>query len=81
MMATMSASMWFLPEHRVLWSSPSSFDHHQLTDVVGEGEVEEAGGLDLAPVGPAGPVTHKVHAELTLGRLDGCVGGAGGNLK
>ena len=38
--------------------------HVVLADVVGESQVEEAGGLDLAPEEPGGPVTHEVHAEL-----------------
>lgn len=49
--------------------------------MVGESQVEEAGGLDLAPVRPAGAVTHQIHAKLSLGSLDGCVGGAGWDLR
>ena len=49
--------------------------------MVGERQVEEAGGLDLAPVGPAGAVTDQVHAELSLGGLDGGIGGTGGDLR
>ena len=49
--------------------------------MVGQGQVEEARGLDLAPVGSAGAVTDKVHAKLSLGGLDGGVGSAGGNLS
>ena len=76
--------------------------------MVGEGEVEEAGSLDLAPVGynstvqystvqystvqystvqystapvgSGGSVRHQVNSELSLGRLDGSVGGTGGDL-
>ena len=65
--------------------------------MVGEGEVEEAGSLDLAPVGynstvqyntvhstvpvgSGGSVRHQVHSELSLGRLDGSVGGTSGDL-
>merc|ERR1711976_391161 len=50
--------------------------HVVLANMVSQGQVEEAGGLDLAPVGPAGAVTDQVHAELPLGSLDGGVGGA-----
>ena len=53
----------------------------QLTNMVSQGQVEEAGGLDLASVGPAGAVTDQVHAELSLGGLDGGVGGAGWDLS
>ena len=38
--------------------------HVVLADVVGESQVEEAGGLDLAPEEPGGPVTDEVDAEL-----------------
>ena len=64
--------------------------------MVGEGEVEEAGSLDLAPVGSCnvlytvlcctvpvgsgGSVRHQVHSELSLGRLDGSIGGTSGDL-
>ena len=65
------------------WLSHHPWDHyhHHLTDMVGQGQVEEARGLDLAPVGPAGAVTHKVHTKLSLGGLDGGVGGASGDLS
>ena len=49
--------------------------------MVGERQVEEARGLDLAPVGPAGAVTDQVHTKLSLGSLNGCVGGAGWDLR
>ena len=55
--------------------------YHHLTDMVGQGQVQEAGGLDLAPVGSAGAVTHKVHTKLSLGGLDGSIGGASGDLS
>ena len=48
--------------------------------MVSQGQVEEAGGLDLAPVRPAGAVTDQVYAKLSLGGLDGGVGGARGDL-
>ena len=53
----------------------------QLTNMVSQGQVKEAGGLDLASVGPAGAVTDQVHAKLSLGGLDGGVGGAGRDLQ
>ena len=80
MIATMSASMWFLPEHGNMTWSLSMGSLFQLTNMVGQGQVEEAGGLDLASVGPAGAITDQVHAELSLGGLDGGVGGASGDL-
>ena len=55
--------------------------YHHLTDMVGQGQVEEARGLDLAPVGSGGPITHEVDAELALGGLDSGVGGAGGDRE
>merc|ERR1719150_3148652 len=55
--------------------------HVVLANMVGEGEVEEAGRLDLAPVWSGGSVRHQVHSELSLGRLDGSVGGAGGDRE
>ena len=55
--------------------------HVVLADVVGESQVEEARGLDLAPVGSGGPITHEVDAELALGGLDSGVGGAGGDRE
>ena len=55
--------------------------HVVLADVVGESQVDEAGGLDLAPVGPRGPITHEIYAELALGSLNSSVGGAGGDRE
>ena len=55
--------------------------HVVLADVVGESQVEEARGLDLAPVGPAGAVRHQVHSELSLGRLNSSVGRPGRHLR
>ena len=55
--------------------------HVVLADVVGESQVDEAGGLDLAPVGPRGPINHEVYAELALGSLNSGVGGAGGDRE
>ena len=57
MIATMSASMWFLPEHGAITWSLSTGSLFQLTNMVSQGQVEEARGLDLAPVRPAGAVT------------------------
>ena len=80
MIATMSASMWFLPEHGDMTWSLSTGSLFPLTNMVSQGQVEEAGGLDLAPVRPAGAVTDQVYAKLSLGGLDGGVGGARGDL-
>merc|ERR1712004_7931 len=55
--------------------------HVVLANMVSQGQVEEAGGLNLASVGPARAVTDQVHAELSLGGLDGGVGGAGRNRE
>lgn len=54
--------------------------YHHLTDMVGQGQVEESRGLNLAPVGPAGAITHQVHTKLSLGGLNSSIGGAGGDL-
>ena len=55
--------------------------HVVSADVVHEGEVEEAGGLDLASVRLAASIRDKVDAKLTLWRLNGCVSGASRYLK
>ena len=55
--------------------------HVILADVVHEGKVEEAGGLDLAPVGLGASVRDKVDAEFSLWCLNGCVGGSSRYLK
>ena len=69
MMATMSASMWFLP---AIGSSSrqglKKFMSFFVTNMVGEGEVEEAGSLDLAPVGYNSTVQYStVHSTVPVG--------------
>ena len=54
--------------------------YHHLTDMVGQGQVEEARGLDLTPVGSAGAVTDQVHTKLSLGGLNSSIGGASWDL-
>ena len=49
--------------------------------MVGQGEMKEAGSLDLTPVRPGGPIRHKVDSELSLRRLDSSVGGSSGYLS
>ena len=51
------------------------------TDVVDEREVEEAGCLDLAAVGPGTPVRHQVDAKLAFRGLNGGVGRSSRNLQ
>ena len=55
--------------------------HVVLANVVHEGKVEEAGGLDLAPVRLATSVGDKVDAKFTLWCLNGCVSGSSRYLK
>ena len=55
--------------------------HVVSADVVHEGEVEEARGLDLASVRLAASIRDKVDAKLALRRLNGCVSGASRYLK
>ena len=55
--------------------------HVILADVVHEGKVEEAGGLDLAPIWLAASVRDEVDAKLSLWSLNGCVSGSSGYLN
>ena len=50
--------------------------HVVSANVVHEGEVEEAGGLDLAPIWLAASVRDEVDAKLSLWSLNGCVSGS-----
>ena len=49
--------------------------------MVGEGEVEEAGSLDLASVWSGGTVRHQVDSKLSLGCLNSGVGGSSRDLE
>ena len=55
--------------------------HVVLANVVHEGKVEEAGGLDLAPVRLGASVRDKVDSKFTLRCLNSCVGGSSRYLK
>ena len=55
--------------------------HVVSANVVHEGEVEEAGGLDLAPIWLAASVRDEVDAKLSLWSLNGCVSGSSRYLK
>merc|ERR1712212_1013801 len=55
--------------------------HVVLANVVHEGKVEEAGGLDLAPVRLGASVRDKVDSKFTLRCLNSCVGGSSRYLE
>ena len=55
--------------------------HVVSADVVHEGEVKEARGLDLAPIRLAASIRDKVDAKLSLWCLNGCVSGSSRYLK
>src|SRR5687767_356750 len=61
-----------LAEHDVLGADDGDGigDHVAARHLVERGEVREAGGADLEPVGFVGAVGHEIDAELALGRLD-----------
>ena len=51
-----------------------------LANLVHQGEMKEAGSLDLTPVRSGGTIRHQVDTELSLGGLDSSVGGSGRDL-
>ena len=51
-----------------------------LANLVNEGEMKEAGSLDLTPVRSGGAVRHQVDSKLSLGGLDSSIGGSGRDL-
>ena len=52
-----------------------------LANLVHQGEMKEAGSLDLTPVRSGGSIRHQVDTELSLGGLNSSVGGSGRDLE
>merc|ERR1719180_425935 len=72
-----------LSEHNIHCTNDGNnvSQHVVLANVVHEGKVEEARGLDLAPVRLAASVRDKIDSKLSLRCLNGCVSGSSGYLE
>ena len=82
LVANVSLSVYF-SKHNIKGSDNGHnvSQHVILANMVGQGQVKEAWGLDLASVWSGASVRHQVNSKLSLGCLNSSVGGTSWHSK